>query len=349
MDFIPDVIWTPGPGGWRVPVSRALDPGRWRELVDTDEPIVTQVDDGHIADGKGFQPTSSSSGIPAMALMLELLHAAPNLNVLEIGTGTGYNAALLARAVAPGHVTTVEIDPTIADHARAALCESTLPVTVLTGDGTAGHPQNAPYDRVIATASARQVPYSWIAQTRPGGRVVLPFATSFRVQAFVSLVVGHNNAAQGPFQGCASFMRLRDQRQGPDLARLRNLDDAAVDTTDAYHPEVVTDFDTAFAMSMRLPDWDVSHRPESGGPTLRLSHRASGSWATIFSSDTGSHTVAYEGPRHLWEDLHLAYRWWLDAGQPEHTRFGLTVAPEGQTFWLDSPDSPLPPIGEPAG
>jgi hypothetical protein len=48
--------------------------------------------------------------------------------------------------------------------------------------------------------------------------------------------------------------------------------------------------------------------------------------------------VRHVGPRRLWDELEAAYRWWTDAGRPEHTRFGVTVSRDGQTFWLDSPD-----------
>ena len=78
-----------------------------------------------------------------------------------------------------------------------------------------------------------------------------------------------------------------------------------------------------------------------------LSQGASGSWATIIPGGD-EHKVYYQGPRRLWEDLDAAYRWWLDAGRPEHTRVGLTVTPAGQEFWLDRPNNVLPPIGETA-
>ncbi|SBW26417.1 hypothetical protein FDG2_4901 [Candidatus Protofrankia californiensis] len=68
-----------------------------------------------------------------------------------------------------------------------------------------------------------------------------------------------------------------------------------------------------------------------------MSHFDSGSWATV-TSGTDGHKVYHYGPRRLWEELEAAYEWWTGAGRPNHSRFGLTVTPEAQTFWLDTPE-----------
>ncbi|MGH8574123.1 MAG: protein-L-isoaspartate O-methyltransferase family protein, partial [Gammaproteobacteria bacterium] len=90
--------------------------------------------------------------------------------------GTGYNAALLAQRSAS--VTTVEVDHAMAEHARTALQDFSR-IRVVAADGAAGHPQSAPFDRIIATAATRlgQFPYDWVAQTRPGGVIVAPVRT----------------------------------------------------------------------------------------------------------------------------------------------------------------------------
>jgi protein-L-isoaspartate O-methyltransferase len=355
-DFIPDVIWTYEKGsGWAVPVDRTKEPDRWRELVDAEHWVITQVDDGELRGGRGMVPTSSSSAPDIMALMLDLLDPLPGMNVLEIGAGTGYNAALIAQRAAPGHVTTIEIDPAIAEHARAALSRTDLPVTVVTGDGTPGHPENAPYDRVMCTASAVWVPYSWVEQTRPGGRIVLPFAGSLRRQAFVCLTIGADGTAHGRFDSGASIMRLRTQRDEQPRWRVvsrggasffdEHPGDVEISTTTALPEEPFTDDDAGFAVGLLLPDCQAARRPTDG--VVLLSHSASESWATVLPAGE-KHRVYHQGPRRLWEDLEMACQWWVDAGRPKHTRFGMTVTPTGEWFWLDSPDNPLPPIGEPA-
>jgi hypothetical protein len=68
-----------------------------------------------------------------------------------------------------------------------------------------------------------------------------------------------------------------------------------------------------------------------------LSHAGSRSWASL-TAGPGEHEVAQYGPRRLWGELEAAFDWWVRAGRPDSTRFGLTVTPEGQSYWLDTPD-----------
>jgi protein-L-isoaspartate O-methyltransferase len=119
-----------------------------------------------------------------MALMLERLRLEPGQRVLEIGAGTGYNAALLAALVGPkGHVTTVDIDPEVAERARIALAEHDGSVVVVTGDGRDGHVAGAPYDRIIVTASSPDVPRAWFEQLAADGLLELPLRLSDSVWA----------------------------------------------------------------------------------------------------------------------------------------------------------------------
>lgn len=118
---------------------------------------------------------SSSSQPSIMALMLEQLSLEPGQRVLEIGAGTGYNAALLRHLVgAAGRVTTIDIDPELARRARSALRRSGYAAKVFAGDGREGFPHDAPYDRIVVTASVAEIPNAWLDQLRPGGRLQLP-------------------------------------------------------------------------------------------------------------------------------------------------------------------------------
>src|SRR4051812_11972496 len=128
------------------------------EAVYRDEAIVTKR-------SRHGMPLSSSSQPAIMALMLEQLELAEGMRILEIGAGTGYNAALLARLVGPaGSVTTVDVDPELARGARRALRAAGRKARVVVGDGRHGFADRAPYDRIVVTASAEAIPRPWLDQ-----------------------------------------------------------------------------------------------------------------------------------------------------------------------------------------
>lgn len=139
-------------------VSRAHD----------DTAVVTRVD--HTG-----SPISSASQPAIVARMLDVLDVVPGSRVLEIGTATGYNAALLKHIVGDrGHVTSVELDPSLADGAEAALRRAGYDVEVVCGDGTEGVPDRAPFDRVVFTASAWTVSRTLFDQLADGGLLEVP-------------------------------------------------------------------------------------------------------------------------------------------------------------------------------
>ncbi|MET9218593.1 methyltransferase, FxLD system [Streptomyces sp. NPDC003300] len=119
---------------------------------------------------------SCASQPGVVALMLDQLDARPGERILELGAGTGYNAALLAHLVGEkGHVTTIDVDDDLVEGARAHLAAAGFSnVEALTRDGAVGNAAGAPYDRIIATVGAHGVPHAWLDQLAPGGRLVVP-------------------------------------------------------------------------------------------------------------------------------------------------------------------------------
>jgi protein-L-isoaspartate(D-aspartate) O-methyltransferase len=181
---------------------------RWLSDAYADRPIATRVVGGELV--------SSSSQPSLMALMCEALEVADGHRVLEIGTGTGYNAALFAHRLGPDAVTTVDLDLELTGAARARLDAYGTPaarsVAVVTGDGALGHRDRAPYDRIMATCEMPLIPGAWLAQVRPGGRILAPFATGL-----VALTVWGSEYAEGRFLSTpAFFVALRGaEARGP--------------------------------------------------------------------------------------------------------------------------------------
>ncbi|MCE4627185.1 MAG: protein-L-isoaspartate(D-aspartate) O-methyltransferase [Desulfurococcales archaeon] len=154
----------------RVPRELFVPPD-YRDLAYDDRPLPI-----------GHGQTISAPSI--VAYMTELLDLDVGMKVLEVGTGSGYQAAVLAEIVAPsdvekqywGHVYSIERIKALADLARRNLEKAGYSdrVTVIVGDGSKGYSDEAPYDRIIITAAAPKIPEPLVEQLKPGGRLVIP-------------------------------------------------------------------------------------------------------------------------------------------------------------------------------
>ncbi len=130
-----------------------------------------------------------------VALMTQLLRPTAEMVVLEVGTGSGYQAAVLAQLVAQVHTT--EIVPSLAAEAGQRLARLGYHnITVHPLDGSQGLPQWAPFDAIIATAAPTQVPPPLVAQLRPGGRLVLPLGPQWGEQWLLLLEKGASGELQ---------------------------------------------------------------------------------------------------------------------------------------------------------
>jgi len=200
-----------------------------------DEAIVTKWDDHGM-------PSSSSSQPTIMAIMLDQLGAARGQRVLEIGAGTGFNAALLAHIVGPkGRVVSIDLDPEIVGRAEENLSAAgAARVTVLSADGALGDSGRGPYDRIIATVGVWDLAPAWHEQLARGGRLVVPIDLR-GVQRSVCFERAGEHWTSRSARACG-FMRMRGAFAGPDrhfvldkethltlaLPEAREIDTAAV-------------------------------------------------------------------------------------------------------------------------
>ncbi|ANW18169.1 methyltransferase domain-containing protein [Streptomyces clavuligerus] len=348
--FLPELMWPFDiETGTSVPVSRSDDPATWYEYADADVPVVTQWDDGqHTGTEPGQVPTSSASMPSVVFRMLRDLDAHPGDRVLEVGTGTGWNAALLAHRTGAQNVVTIEVDRTVAERARTTLERFGTAVRVIHGDGYAGHPEDAPYDRIIATAGVRHIPFTWVAQTRPGGLIVVPWGTHYGNGDCVArlAVAPDGQSASGAFTGPVEFMKLRAQRLSPvvhgDHVTGGHRDVSATDLTeDAFLGERFSP--QRFAVGLRVPHCHhVIAEKRDGARPVWFYGLTDRSWACVLFRDGDTARVWQSGPRRIWDEAEAAYRWWENERKPEYGRFGLTVTGAGQTAWLDTPDRSWP-------
>ncbi|MER7703600.1 methyltransferase domain-containing protein [Kitasatospora sp. NPDC097605] len=329
--FLPERIWLENGQGGYEPCDLQDNHLRWFDAAHADVPLVTQLNDGRAS--ADAWPSSSASAPSVVVRMLCDLDVRPGMRVLEVGTGTGWNAALLAHRVGAGNVVSVEIDADVARQAGEALSG----VEVICGDGADGWSRRAPYDRVVSTCSVRRVPWAWIEQTRPGGIVLTPWDNPMICWGLLRLTVGRNQA-EGRFSPHSAFMLMRTQRQ--DLRIFRDVvrdEHVPAESRASLSPRLVTGdaWEARFALGLRLGDvWTAW---EEDAARLWVATTDARCWAAV--DDDGA--VWQYGPRRLWDEVEEAHRWWEERDRPGPERFGLTVGAQGQRAWLDVPAQPV--------
>lgn len=338
--FVPPVAWAvpDDRDGYRI--DRDADPDGWLSAAYENHPIITQIDDGatDLGSGRGAW-TSSLSAPDVVADFLHLLNPYAGDRVLEIGTGPGWTAALLSARLGAERVTSIEVDPQVAEQAAVSLkAAGHLPYLVL-GDGADGHAAAAPYDRVHVTCGVTDVPYAWVEQTRPGGVIALPWMPDYEGGHKVTLTVLGDGTAMGRFRGGCGYMMMRSQRP------------VAVDRAGEWR-EAETRLDPRrvlwagwgadVALAGLLPG--VAARATRDGEAFRLELWAEDSEAEVLHApDRRDPLVRWRGDRDLWAELSHAFFRWVSWGEPGRERFGMTVTPERQCVWLDSPAGAITP------
>ncbi|MEM3615923.1 MAG: protein-L-isoaspartate(D-aspartate) O-methyltransferase [Candidatus Methanomethylicia archaeon] len=147
-----------------------------------------------------------------VAIMCELMDLNVGMKVLEVGCGSGYHAAVCAEIVAPthveerswGHVYSIERIPSLVDFAKGNLSRTGYSnrVDVMLGDGTLGFPEKAPFDRILVTAAAPDIPKPLIDQVNVNGRIVIPIGGSFYQELIVAIKEEDGNIKTYAAGGC---------------------------------------------------------------------------------------------------------------------------------------------------
>jgi protein-L-isoaspartate(D-aspartate) O-methyltransferase len=340
--FIPRVVAEAGavlPAGQR----------EWLETVYSDAALLTQKTPA----GAGGQelPTSSSSKPAVMAVMLDRLDTRLGHRVLEVGTGTGYNTALLCHRLGEANVCSVDIHPELIETAREHLAEINCHPHLTTGDGAAGWAEHAPFDRILATCAITRIPPEWIRQLADGGRIVAPLDAADAGPLLLldktapDEVTGHIDSYP------AWFMPLRKHAHsplGPGQSTGFTATGMAHYGTTALDPATLltNDRDLALFLWLHLPGLRVAGDQQSGSV---VAHTADAlAEAQLAAGEDGTWEVIQRGPRRLWDTIEHAATAFEALGRPDRTRFGVTALddPHRQYVWLDDPNGahsfPLP-------
>jgi protein-L-isoaspartate(D-aspartate) O-methyltransferase len=301
----------------------------------------------------GMHPqVTSSTTMPGLVMaMLEALDVHDGMSVLEIGTGTGYNAALLSERLGDANVTSIDIGPELTALARVRLAEHGYHPHVATGDGADGVPERAPFDRVIATCGLDQVPQAWIDQTRDGGKILVNVLGPWNGFALVLLTV-HGDTASGPLLAqTGGFMpRRTDPTRAADYSvRVSRAAGDPSESHSALDPQALAD-DSAFGLiAQSVLAGVVSHLSyvdDSENLGTEIGTADGSSWAIVHHATDGEHghRVLQAGPRLLWDEIEAVHREWVRHDRPTHDRFGLTVGGGSDpVLWLDEPGNALYP------
>lgn len=328
------------------------DPERWLSAVYADNAIVTQVDESGAPRPREAETseepqhraqqaaTSSSSAPTVLAQLLELADLADGQQALEIGTGTGWNTALLAHRLGDSAVTSLETDPRLADAARGALRSEGYTPAVHLADGYGGYPPCAPYDRIISVCGVRRFPPAWVEQLRPDGLVLCPWGLLEGAGVLTRLECPGDGSARGSFHGGVGFVPLRTP--GPPLRPGRDSgqqpDEYRLTQTDPVAPLMA--FPSAFALSVMVRGWRMRRRWIGTGSGVWVCDSEGASWVRVYPYGT-SWMIEQGGPRSIWDEFEEALALWAELGEPEPDRFALSVGTDGaHRVWLDSPEGP---------
>ncbi|WP_327190999.1 ATP-grasp peptide maturase system methyltransferase [Streptomyces xinghaiensis] len=340
--FLHPGVFLPAEGGrWRPVTAAGTDPVEWARIAYRDESLTTQLDGELTADRAGDpvtgSPTSSSTTPVTVVDMIEKLKVEDGHRVLEIGTGTGYSAALMCFRLGEDNVTTIEVDPDVSARADAALEAAGFSTWTVTGDGLLGHPHRAPYDRVIATCAVRRIPYSWIRQTKPGGIVLATVGGSWQYgTGLAKVTVSGDGTAEGRIIDRSSFMQARSQSEVPiagDLSARTAYADS--ERKSQVSPLLLEDWMPAFLAQLAAPGARFTRATSpAGARLLHLFDPDRESFAS-FTENEGTWTVRQGGPVALWDAIERTLTAWLDADSPCITAVRLHITQATHTYWID--------------
>jgi protein-L-isoaspartate(D-aspartate) O-methyltransferase len=297
------------------------------ELIYSHNYLVTRLQDG-IA-------TSSSSQPGLMASMLEILEIEAGMRVLEIGAGTGYNAALMAEITGnQARVTTVDAQADVVAQTQRLLDQAGYGgIHVLCADGFYGIPESAPFDRIIVTVGSSELSPHWVAQLASGGRILLPLRHK-GANPLVMVSRAEDGAIAGRVVGMSGFMAIQGELEDETYW---GVPFPATETPlvqepgwpELYRPEARRQpywHGDAWGFWFYLGLRDRRARLVNWMPSFGLADAQTGHWVNL----DGEH-LTLAGEPALLQSLKAYYDEWRRLGSPGIKDYAITFIPTGHT------------------
>jgi protein-L-isoaspartate O-methyltransferase len=300
-----------------------------------DRTLVTRLGTGHAdhaqpGDHPFGRPTSSATQPGLVVEMYRHAGITDDVDILDIGTGSGYGCALLARRLGDNRVTSVDVDDYLVKAATERLASAGLHPAVSVCDATGPVPGS--FDRIVSMMSVAPIPESWLAALRPRGRLVT-------VLAGTGLLVTADKTPDGGAAGRTEWYRagFMAARSGPDypatlLAQLpaaRDADGEQVTTGRYPVVNIGRAWDLYSMLGVTVPG--IEHHYEQTGEgkrTVWLLH-PDGSWARAADTADGLPVVHQSGPRRLWDIVDDLRGAWLRDGTLPAYGAAVTITPDG--------------------
>ncbi len=331
--FVPR--WWASGDGWQLRDGPAMPVEDWLGGVYRDMSLVTQVGTLHADhasrdDRPDGRPTSSSTMPGLVVAMYRHAMISDGVDVLDVGTGSGYGAALLATRFGDEHVTSIDVDPYLIKAAEERLDRTGLHPVLTVTDATG--PLPGTYDRIVSMTSVAPVPASWLAALRPGGRLVTTLTGT-------GLLVTANRTRDGGARGQTEHYRagFMEARTGPDYppsllhAIPGALDGDAGEVTTGRYLVVNTSWAWELCSMLGVTVPGIEHHfetAEDGTRTAWLAH-PDGSWARASAKDDDPPVVRQGGPRRLWDKVDEIRHDWLTDGSLPAYGAAVTISADG--------------------
>ncbi len=323
-----------GASAWKLRDGPA-EPAAWTRAAYAGRALITRIgllhaDHATPDDQPAGLPTSSAIAPGLVVRMLRHARLTDDADVLEVGAGTGYGAAVLCERVGYRQVTTIEADPYLAKAASERLAGVGLHPRVAHAD-VCGPPPGY-YDRIASMLGVRPVPASWLAALRPQGRLVTPIAGTMLILTADKTPDG--GAAGRTEWDRAAFMAAQADPGAPEIpaavfAAAREADGEQARPGRYPVVDVARSWDLCSALGLVVPGVQHDFAVTADGRRTAWMAHPDGSWARATGAGDDPPIVHQSGPRRLWDILDGIRLDWLRNGSLPLHGAGATVAPDG--------------------